>query len=57
MPTGACCDVCITQGNSDAVYENFCPELKVLIDALDEVGRKGEVKGAEWTRGSKLSWT
>ncbi len=32
-------------------------ELAVLIDALDQVGCRGEVKVAEWIRGSKVSWT
>ena len=32
-------------------------ELAVLIDALNQVGCEGEVKVAEWIRGSKISWT
>ena len=32
-------------------------ELAVLIDALKQVGCKGEVKVAEWIRGSQIAWT
>ena len=32
-------------------------ELKILIDALDKVGYRGEVKISEWIRGSKIPWT
>ena len=35
-------------------YKN---ELRVLIDALENVGTTGEVKVAEWIRGLALSWT
>ena len=32
-------------------------ELAIVIDALDKLGCKGEVKITEWIRGTKLSWT
>jgi len=33
-------------------YSDFKEELKVLIDAVDHLGGMGEVKVAEWIRGS-----
>ena len=50
---GDCCDVCKNNTN----VSDHKPELKVLIDALDVVGCKGEVKIAEWIRGSNIPWT
>lgn len=38
--------VCVSQAR-DVVYDKSIKELKVLINALDEVGCKGEVKVAE----------
>ena len=35
----------------------FNEELKILVDALQQVGKKGEAKVAEWIRGSAVSWT
>ena len=35
---------------------DFKKELKVLTDALDTVGTKGEVEVAERIRGSALLW-
>lgn len=35
----------------------FNEELKILVDALQQVGKKSEVKVAEWIRGSAVSWT
>lgn len=54
-PDGQCCDVYINQ--DIASTDDFKEELKVLINALETVGSKGEVKVAEWIRGSALSWT
>ena len=50
---GDCCDVCKTHTN----VSDHKQELKVLIDALDVLGSKGEVKVSEWIRGSNISWT
>lgn len=50
---GDCCDVCKSTSN----VSDHKLELKVLINALEEVGCKGEVKVAEWIRGSNISWT
>ena len=49
-----CCNVCATPKDK---LQDFLPELKVLVDALDQVGMKGEVKVAEWIRASSISWT
>ena len=35
----------------------FNDELKILVDALRQIGIKGEVKVAEWIRGSSVAWT
>ena len=42
---------------SDTPVQDMRQELAVPIDALDQVGCRGEVKVSEWIRGSKLSWT
>ena len=52
--SGDCCDVCMHQ---DVERTDHREELKILIDALNTIGRKGEVKIAEWIRGSRLGWT
>ena len=55
--TGPCCDVCISHAENAIEYDDCKEELAVLIDALDKVGCKGEVKVTEWIRGSQISWT
>ena len=55
--TGPCCDVCISHAENAIEYDDCKEELAVLIDALDKVGCKGEVKDTEWIRGSQISWT
>ena len=52
--TEDCCDVCMYEEHIDS---DFKEELKVLIDAVDHLGGMGEVKIAEWIRGSKIAWT
>ena len=52
-----CCDVCGKRISTDMEYTDYTEELKILLDALEQVGCKGEVKIAEWIRGSKISWT
>ena len=47
----------LRQACSDTPAQDMHQELAVLIDALDQVGCRGEVKVSEWIRGSKLSWT
>ena len=36
---------------------DYKEEVKILDDALKQVGSKGEMKISEWVRGSKVSWT
>ena len=52
---GDCCDVCKTHTN----ISDHKQKLKVLIDALDVIGSKGEVKVSELICGSNtcISWT
>lgn len=50
-----CCDVCSSAENHPLV--SFNEELKILDDAMQQVGIKGEVKLAEWIRGSSAAWT
>ena len=49
-----CCDVCALEssGNSD-----LTSELSILHNAIEVIGQKGEVKLAQWIRGSSLAWT
>ena len=54
IASNECCDVC---KGSTLILKNYKPELIVLIDALEQIGCKGELKIAEWIRGSKISWT
>ena len=54
---GTCCDVCSLQQSANIPFEDMRRELAVLIDVLNQVGCKGEVKFAELIRGSKISWT
>ena len=51
--TGDCCDVCL----QTKPIEDFKEELKILLDVLNQVGSKEELKIAEWIRGSSISWT
>ena len=49
-----CCDVCALEscGNSDVTSK-----LSILHNAIKVIGEKGEVKLAQWIRGSSLAWT
>ena len=49
----ACCDVC--KMNPQLV--DMTEELRILVDALNVVGSKGEVKIVQWVRSSSLEWT
>ena len=55
--SGDCCDVCMHKNGDETEYTDHKEELKILLDALNNIGCKGEVKIAEWIRGSKLQWT
>ena len=50
----SCCDVCIS--NNGRAKQPFNEELKILVDALKQIGRKGEVKVVEWICGSLVEW-
>ena len=50
----SCCDVCTV---SQQTMQPFNEELKILVDALRQIGQKGELKVVEWIRGSSSSWT
>ena len=52
---GTCCDVCLSR--DQYTVKNMKNELAVVINALDQLGSRGEVKIAEWIWGSKLAWT
>lgn len=47
-----CCDVC----ERAIRMEERAKELKILIQAIDELGKLGEVKITEWIRGGQLAW-
>ena len=51
--TGDCCDVCL----QTKPVEDFKEEFIILLDALNQIGCKGELKITEWIRGSSISWT
>ena len=51
----SCCDVC--DQSREVSLTNHVKELEVLLDAIDVVGDKGEVKLAQWIRGSSQEWT
>lgn len=55
--SGECCDVCTHKENVSEDYTDYREELKILNDALEQVGSKGELKVSEWIRGSKIPWT
>ena len=54
VATGDCCDVCSQMDTGKIDYKE---ELEILIDAMNHVGGKGEVKLEEWIRGSNVAWT
>ena len=48
-----CCDVYeLEQIGTEDRFE----ELKMLHDAIEVLGQKGEVKLAQWLRGTSLAW-
>ena len=48
-----CCDVC--QMEVATLHERN-KELSILIQAIDELGKMGEVKVTEWVRGGQIAW-
>ena len=51
--TGRCCDVCALP---QALLNNRQHELTLLVNAIDEIGTKGEKKLAQFIRGSNGAW-
>ena len=52
-----CCNVCRNMLQKETIQVDCTEELKVLYDAIDVLGVRGEVKLAQWIRGSSLAWT
>lgn len=48
-----CCDVCEME---IAPLEERKNELSILILAIDELRKMGEVKVTEWVRGGQIAW-
>ena len=48
-----CCDVC--QMKVATLHERK-EELSILIQAIDELGKMGEVKVTEWVQGGQIAW-
>ena len=48
-----CCDVC----KMDVQLVKMAEELKILVDAINALGCKGELKIVQWIHGSSLKWT
>ena len=51
----SCCDV--SSQSKEFSLTDCMKELEVLIDAIDVLGDEGEVKLAQWIRGSSQEWT
>lgn len=51
--TDNCCDVC----RMEIQLQDMSEELKIVVDAINNVGAKGEVKIAQWIHGSSVAWT
>ena len=53
-----CCDVCETNAsNSSEEHLDVTAELVTLVNAIDTLGVKGELKISQWIRGSNAAWT
>ena len=48
-----CCDVCALP---EMQLSNRLHELALIVNAVDEIGTKGEKKLAQYVRGSKETW-
>ena len=48
-----CCDVC----KMEIRLQDMTEELSIVADAITTIGAKGEVKIAQWIRGSSVAWT
>ena len=51
---GLCCDVCTELSSKELT--NCLNEFKVVFDAIQQIGNKGESKLTEWTRGNTRPW-
>ena len=51
--TDNCCDVC----KMEIQLQDMSEELKIVVDAINNIGAKGEVKLVQWIRGSSVAWT
>ena len=51
----SCCDVC--SQSKEFSLSDCMKELEILIDAIDVLGDKAEVKLAQWIHGSLQEWT
>ena len=55
---GMTCDVCeMNASNSGEELLEVTTELKTLVNAIDVLGVKGELKISQWIRGSNAAWT
>ena len=53
-----CCDVCETNAsNCGEEFLDVTAELIMLVNAIDTLGLKGELKISQWIRGSNAVWT
>lgn len=48
-----CCDVCTMDV---APFQDRKAELSILMQAIDELQKMGEVKSTEWIRGGQVAW-
>lgn len=51
--SGNCCDVY----KMELQLQDMTEELRIVADAITTIGAKGEVKIAQWIRGSLVIWT
>lgn len=52
-----CCDVCELKANAAGTDTDLTEEFTILHNAISGIGNKGELKLAQWIRGSMLAWT
>ena len=51
-----CCDVCELTAESTEADHDLTEELRILYDAVQTLGSKGELKITQWIKGSGLAW-
>lgn len=52
-----CCDVFELKANAAGTETDLTEEFTILHNAISGIGNKGELKLAQWIRGSTLAWT